>query len=295
MSDQAKTLRERIERKGTKSMDSLTRVISFTSGKGGVGKSHLVANTAVQLAQRGKEVLVLDADLGLANLDVLLGMPVQYTLQEFFAGQKSLAEIVIEGPEGIALIPAASGIESICNLSFEERTLLMQALEDLAAGFDYLLIDTPAGIGPDVLYFNCASQEVICVITPEPTSLTDAYALIKVLSKRYGERTISIVVNNVSDEVNAQRTYRRLEQVVQQYLQVRLEYRGFIPADESVRTSIQERRPIVLEYPSSQSARAIDRLAQGIEANSAQRAVKGGVQLFFQQLITAQGYGEEAR
>jgi flagellar biosynthesis protein FlhG len=167
---------------------SVTRVLSFTSGKGGVGKTHSVTNVAIALAQKGLSVLVLDADLGLANVDVLLGLQPKGTLHDVLKGKLSLDDILLSGPGGITIIPAASGVEEIQALRTEEKMFLLEEIERVAHRFDYLLIDTPAGIGSDVMYFNSAAAEVVCIINGEPTSLTDTYALIKVLSKRMERR-----------------------------------------------------------------------------------------------------------
>ncbi|MCB0353330.1 MAG: MinD/ParA family protein [Bdellovibrionales bacterium] len=288
MNDQASTLRK--QRYGT--MKEHTRVISFTSGKGGVGKTHSVSNIAVSLAEQGRSVLLLDADLGLANVDVVLGIPVRETLQNFFQGNRTLKEILLEGPDGIQIIPAASGVESILSLGFEQRSQLLQAIEEIACEFDYLLIDTPAGIGSDVLFFNSASNEIVCVVAPEPTSLTDAYALIKVLSRRFGERQVNILVNNAASEAEASKTFRSLADVVNEKLFVQLRYAGWIPRDAAVRQAITARRPIVKEFPSSPASRALRKVSETLDGDFYQSRVKGGMQLFFRQLVEAEQYGK---
>ncbi|MCB0330941.1 MAG: MinD/ParA family protein, partial [Bdellovibrionales bacterium] len=257
--------------------------MSFTSGKGGVGKSHLVSNTAVGLSQKGRRVLILDADLGLANIDVILGLNITKTIHDFLEGRSTLEELIVEGPAGVHVIPASSGVESILQLSQQERLGLLQAIEQLADDYDYLLIDTPAGIGPDVLSFTGASQEIVCVITPEPTSLTDAYALIKVLSRRFGERNISVLVNNVKNEKNAQRTFKRFDEVVHQYLQVELNYLGWIARDEVVLEATRLQKPFLLEFPSERASRGMQRLVETIDGTFYETRVKGGVQFFFKQ------------
>lgn len=280
-------------RQGTTRMSTPTRVMSFTSGKGGVGKTHSLVNTAIALAQRGRRVLVLDADLGLANIDVLLGVHIEYTLHDVFEGRKALSEIIVPGPEGISIIPAASGVDSVCNLSFQERSILLESVEEIAGDYDYLLIDTPAGIGSDVIYFNCASNEIICVINSEPTSLTDAYALIKVLSRKYGEKAVSILVNNVASEKHAKQAYERLSRAVSQFLHISVRYLGWIPSDTTVRDAVTEQRAVLLEYPSSRVSLALASFAERIDEDYHRLKVKGGVQFFFQQLLDVNNYGEE--
>jgi len=269
----------------------ITRVISFTSGKGGVGKTNTVINIAIGLSRLGRRVLVLDADLGLANVDVMLGVKVEHTLQDVFEGEKSLEEVIISGPEGISIIPSTSGVESFVSLDSEQRVLLCQAIEDMSVHFDYLLIDTSAGIDSDVMYFNSASSEVVCLINPEPTSITDAYALIKILSRSYGEKSISILTNNAASEREALGAFKRLARAVERFLHVQLRYIGYIPSDDSVRGAIQEQRALLEVYPSSAAARAITSLANKIDAEFLDRKVKGGMQFFFKQLLEVSASG----
>lgn len=281
--------RESLKRRGT---EVAARVMSFTSGKGGVGKTHIVSNLAVALAGRGKSVLMLDADLGLANIDVVLGVQVTLTIHDFLEGRAELKDIVVSGPAGIDIIPAASGVDSILQLTQHERAHLLHAIEELAYGYDYLLIDTPAGIGPEVLSFNGASQEIVCIVTPEPTSLTDAYALIKVLSRRFGERSINVLVNNVASERMATETFKRFDEVVHQYLNVELQYLGWIPQDPIVSKATRIQRPFYLEYPSEPASKGIEKITSSLEDNFIRSRVKGGVQFFFRQLLETDINGE---
>lgn len=279
--------------KNSKSQSGVTRVISFTSGKGGVGKTHTVVNTAISLSAQGHSVLVLDADMGLANVDVLLGVQPKGTLHEVLKGKCSLDDILIEAPGGITIIPAASGIEEIQNLESGEKLLLMSEIERVAHRYDFLLIDTPAGIGSDVMYFNTAAAEIVCVITGEPTSLTDSYALIKVLSSEYSEREFSIVVNDVSSEAEAKVAFNSLTKAVSKFLQVETRFVGWIPSDNQVRQCIMERRPLALAFPSSPAARAILETSKSLVYSARRNRVKGGMQFFFRQLLEL-SYGEEA-
>ena len=265
-----------------------TRVISFTSGKGGVGKTSTVVNVALALAEAQNNVLLIDADLGLANIDVLLGVKPSYTLEDLFEGRRTLEEIMIPGPNGIRIIPAASGVESMVNLDSSRQMLLMQALSALPYTFDYVLIDTGAGIGIDVLYFNAAASEIVCIVTPEPTSLTDAYALIKVLSTQYGEEEINILVNNVSSEAESKQTFLRLYKAVERFLHVKLNYLGFVPADSSVREAVQSQRALLELFPSSPAGLAISALARRMDAQFHELRIKGGMQFFFEQLLESE-------
>ncbi len=291
MRDQAATLREQKVRTGMSKMQGITRVISFTSGKGGVGKTQTVVNTAIALARLGKSVLLLDADLGLANVNVLLGIQPKYTLHDVFCGRKSLREIIINGPEGISIIPGASGVESICDLNAQQKMALMNGIEEVAHAYDYLLIDTRAGISSDVMYFNTASSEIICVVNNEPTSLTDAYAVIKVLANQYGERTVSVVANNVNDDTDGMQAFQRLSKAVTRFLSVELKYLGCIPKDGSVTQAVRSQRPVIELFPSAPSSLAIERLGRKLDEEFLEHRVKGGMQFFFEQILSVSAGG----
>ncbi len=289
--DQAESLRRirfmtpTVEKKVSAMPQAVSRVISFTSGKGGVGKTSMVVNVAVALAQSGKSVLILDADLGLANVDVMLGLKPNATLHDVFEGRCSLDDIVIDSPEGVSVIPAASGVESVCNLDATRQMLLMQAVENMAVSYDYLLIDTQAGIGSDVMYFNSAATETIVVITGEPTSLTDAYALMKVLSQNYGERSFSVVANDVNDENDGRRAFARLSSVAERFLHVDLRYLGHVPTDGAMQEAIRSQTALLSSFPSSRASSAIRTISRKIDEAFFEQRVKGGMQFFFNRLI----------
>jgi flagellar biosynthesis protein FlhG len=262
-----------------------TRVMSFTSGKGGVGKSTSVLNIAIALAQQGKRTLLLDADLGLANIHVLLGKKLDKNLEHFFAGQCELEELFIEGPYGLIIIPAASGTEHMIQLSSEKKLQLLLALEETPFHFDYLFIDTQAGIGADVMYFNTAADEIVCVITPDPTSLTDAYALIKILARRYSEKEISILVNQVAHIREAQQSYQRLADACERHLQIRLKYLGSVPSDSAVVKAVRSQSPLMQSFPLSQAAKSLRDIADGFAESFYQKRIKGGLQFYFKKLL----------
>lgn len=279
---------------GTKGPRSVTRVISVTSGKGGVGKTHTVTNLGISLASLGYSVLVLDADLGLANVDVLLNLKPQGTLHDVLKGSVRLDDILLEGPGGISIIPAASGVEELHELRSEEKLLLLEEIERIAHRYDYLLIDTPAGIGSDVMYFNSAAAEVVCVINGEPTSLTDTYALIKVLSTTYGEKNFSVVVNNVADETEAATAFKKLTRTVERFLKVKVRYLGWVPADGMVRECVMQQQAISADFPSSKASLSLAAIARTVADQKPEVTVKGGMQFFFRQLLEMTSYGEEA-
>ena len=285
---------EKVEKSMGKGSRAVTRVISVTSGKGGVGKTHTVTNLAISLASQGYAVLVLDADLGLANVDVLLNLKPKGTLHDVLKGSLRLDDILLEGPGGISIIPAASGVEELHELRSEDKLLLLEEIEKMASRYDYLLIDTPAGIGSDVMYFNSAAAEVVCVINGEPTSLTDTYALIKVLSTTYGEKNFSVVVNNVADETEATAAFKKLTRAVERFLKVRVRLLGWIPADGMVRECVMQQQAISAEFPSSKASRAIAAIARTVADQKPEVMVKGGMQFFFRQLLEMTSYGEEA-
>jgi flagellar biosynthesis protein FlhG len=273
---------------------AITRVISVTSGKGGVGKTHTVTNLAISLASQGYTVLVLDADLGLANVDVLLNLKPKGTLHDVLKGSLRLDDILLEGPGGISIIPAASGVEELHELRSEEKLLLLEEIERIAHRYDYLLIDTPAGIGSDVMYFNSAAAEVVCVINGEPTSLTDTYALIKVLSTTYGEKNFSVVVNNVADETEAAAAFKKLTRTVERFLKVKVRYLGWVPADGMVRECVMQQQAISADFPSSKASLSLAAIARKVADQKPEVTVKGGMQFFFRQLLEMTSYGEEA-
>jgi len=279
---------------GGKPSRSVTRVMSVTSGKGGVGKTHTVTNLAISLASLGYSVLVLDADLGLANVDVLLNLKPKGTLHDVLKGSMGLDDILLEGPGGISIIPAASGVEELHELRSAEKLLLLEEIERVAHRYDYLLIDTPAGIGTDVMYFNSAAAEVVCVINGEPTSLTDTYALIKVLSTTYGEKNFSVVVNNVADETEAAAAFKKLTRTVERFLKVNVRYLGWVPADGTVRECVMQQQAISAEFPSSKAALSLAAIARKVADQKPEVTVKGGMQFFFRQLLEMTSYGEEA-
>lgn len=272
-------------RKSSARMQQFTRVISVTSGKGGVGKTNLVSNLALSLSRLGQSVLILDADMGLANIDIMLGLQPKYTIRDVLNGSRRLDEILLNGPEGVCVIPSASGIESVSLLSASERQLLVSAVEELSVNFDYLLIDTSAGISSDVMYFNSVSNEIIVVITAEPTSLTDAYAVIKVLTSKYKERRFNIVANDVVDDVEGRRAFGRLQKATDRYLQTQLRYLGSIPTDSHVSDSICAQRALIELFPSSPAGMALSSLARKIDEERFEFRIKGGMQFFFKQLL----------
>ncbi|MCX8117514.1 MAG: MinD/ParA family protein [Desulfobacterota bacterium] len=278
--------REREQKEGLRGSP---RVISVTSGKGGVGKTNVVVNLALALSRLGKKVLVLDADLGLANIDVLLGLVPRFTIEHFFQRQKTLPEILIEGPGGIRILPASSGVSSLVHLDETQKLFLLEEVELLAEEIDLLLIDTGAGISSNVLYFNMAAQESIVVVTPEPTSLTDAYALIKVLSTHFEKRHFMVLVNFVSSEEEAKRVFRKISKVIDRFLKsLSIDYLGFIPFDEKLPQAVRHQKPVLEVFPAAQSSRRFEDLARVLQDRLLPPLPTGGIQFFWKSLFQAQ-------
>ncbi|MGI9536774.1 MAG: MinD/ParA family protein [Desulfocapsaceae bacterium] len=266
---------------------SATKVLSVTSGKGGVGKTAAVANIGLSLARSGKKVLILDADLGLANIDVVFGLTPAYNLNHFFSGEADLEAIMVKGPHDLRILPAGSGLQSFIQLDSDQKLRLLDGLDSLNIEFDYLLIDTEAGISENVTYFNIAAQEILLVTTPDPTAITDVYALMKLLSTRYHEKHFNLVVNMVSDEQEALDVYRKLSIVSNRYLDISIDYFGSIPFDRQMTEAIRKQQVIVELYPNSRIAKAFTSISERIVSITTQRYPKGSVQFFWKQLLQA--------
>lgn len=260
-------------------------VLAVTSGKGGVGKTNVVANLAVALARLGKRVLVLDADLGLGNLDVLLGLIPRYTLEHVLAGEKRLSDIAITGPGGIRILPASSGVQDLTHLTPPQQILLQQELEHLSSSIDLLLIDTGAGISANVLFFASAAHEILVVASPEPTSITDAYALMKVLSHRYNETHFRLLVNMARNQREGLDVYRKIGLVADRFLNISIDYVGFIPDDDYVPLSVCRQRPVIELYPQAPASLEFQRVAGIVARWPVTRAPKGGVQFLWQRSV----------
>lgn len=238
------------------------RVIAVSSGKGGVGKTSLVVNLAITLASMGQRVVIFDADLGLANAEVLMGITPPNTLFDCLYGDKDIEEIIIPGPCGLKLVSGGSGFMELANLDSSRRQQLIESLSYFDREADFLIIDTGAGISKNVLGFVAAASEVIVVITPEPTSLTDAYSLIKVLAMFKVHSEVMLVINRAGDEREARRTAQRMENVVNQFLQIRVNGIGWIVEDRGVSQAVKDQEPFSMFYPNSPPAQSISMIAR---------------------------------
>ena len=261
------------------------QVISISSGKGGVGKTNIVANLALALTRLGKRVLVLDADLGLANIDILLGLTPRYTIEHLLTGQKRLQDILVPGPEGMVILPAGSGIPELADLNEGQKLFLLNEMDQLSQRIDILLIDTGAGISANVLYFNLAAQESIIIITPEPTSLTDAYALIKVLATRHQKKHFIVLANAVANELEAKEVFRKISLVADRFLgSVSLDYLGFIPLDEHVLKAVRKQKAVLELFPQSPAGKSFMVLSQRLLDRPFRNRNEGNIQFFWKQV-----------
>ncbi len=267
INDQASMLRKKFSSSNNlnnRTETNTVRSLSFTSGKGGVGKTNIVINLAIQLAQMGKKVFVIDADLGLANIDIMLNLAPQFTVEDVLAGTKNINDIIMEGPLGIHILPASSGISEMQSLTAEQQMSMLRELSSLKTQYDYILIDTGAGIASNVLRFNAAVDEVCVITNTEPTSITDAYALMKIMSSKYHVNTFNLIVNE-SNLQQAKSVFSRLVTVLNKFLTVNLELIGFIPRDISFVKAVKHQTPLSLLAPKSSTVKSFTNLARQIE------------------------------
>nr|WP_316369735.1 MinD/ParA family protein [Candidatus Thiodiazotropha sp. CDECU1] len=269
------------------------RVIAVTGGKGGVGKTSISANLGVAFAELGRRVMLLDADLGLANLDVLLGLHAERNLSHVMQGECSLEDVLVTGPKGMRVVPGASGIQHMAEMTPAENAGLIQAFSEVANDVDVLLIDTAAGISDLVISFSRAAQEQIVVVCDEPASITDAYAIIKLLNREHGISRFRILANMVKSVQEGRDLYNKMCRVTDQYLDVMLNYMGSIPYDEQLRKAVRSQKPVVEAYPRSRVAQAFKNLAKKADNWPVPSGVSGDLQFFVERLIQfSSQYGE---
>ena len=261
------------------------RVVAVTSGKGGVGKTNLVVNLGLAFAKQGRRVLIIDGDLGLANVDILLDQVPEYTLEDVLTGRESIENVLIEAEENLTILPAASGVAWLAALSTPQRLHLMSAVESLGDRFDTVLIDTPAGVGPNALFFASAAQDVVVVATPEPTAIADAYAIVKILALRCGVERIGLVANRVRSQGQAADLHARLSGVVSRFLPVVMEFVGMVPEDTRLVEAVMSQQPVVKMTPDAPSSLAFRRLADTLLMRPRGADSVGRLQLFWQRLL----------
>ncbi len=264
---------------------SSTRVVSVSSGKGGVGKTNIVANLAYSMSTAGLRVLVLDADLGLGNIDVLLGKAPRYNLSHVINGDRQASDILIPGPGGMQILPASSGVQDITALTPAQRMRLITSLNTVMDAADILLIDTAAGISANVMYFNVSANDILVLVTPEPTAITDAYALMKVMRLKYGEDRFNIVVNMAASEREGEEVFRQLDLVSRRFLDITLEYCGHVPRDPALTTAVRRQSLVCDISATAPASQSIRKLADVILAMPAPMLPEGAGHHFWRYLL----------
>ncbi|MCF0149538.1 MAG: MinD/ParA family protein [Clostridium sp.] len=267
MLDQAESLRRLANGELSVSKRNKTKIITITSGKGGVGKSNFVVNLAINLVKKGKRVLIFDADIGMGNDDVLMGIYPKYSVLDLINGSLAIEDIIVEGPEGIKLLPGGSGLNNIEDLEQTQREIFLRKIEMLE-GFDYIFIDTGAGISRSVLAFISCCDEVILVTTPEPTSLTDGYSLLKAVNHFKIKTKANIVVNKVLEKKEGEKTFLKLKTAVNRFLALEINYLGYIFDDRKITMSVRNQLPFIIGYPYCDASKCIEEITIKILGNS---------------------------
>jgi len=262
------------------------RVIAVTSGKGGVGKTNMTANLAVLAAKAGKRVLIIDADLGLANVEIVFGLKPKYHMGSLIDGSMGIEDVLIEGPHGVKILPGGSGVQSLTTLDEQQKLRLCAALDGVEDMFDLVLVDSGAGIGDNVLFFVGAAQEALLIVSPEPTSLVDAYAVVKVLSQQAGVKQFNVIINPVVDELQARDIFPKLTAVTSRFLtSAHVRHLGYVPRDENLHRAIMAQKPVVEAFPLSPASRALGHIADRLLATPATSRLESGFKFMWQRLL----------
>ena len=263
------------------------KVLAVTGGKGGVGKTTVSTNLAVSIAAAGRDVMLVDADLGLANVDVLLGLHARFHMGHVINGECALEDVIVTGPHGLQIVPAASGSKRMANLSAAEHAGLIRAFSDLYHRVDVLIVDTPAGLHDSVVTFTQAAHHVLVVVCDEPASITDAYGLIKVLSREHGVQRFQILANQTRHSGEGADLFQKMQRVCDRFLNVTLEYAGSVPYDEYLRRSVQHQTAVVDAYPASISSQALKNLASRADKWSVPKGARGHLEFFVERMVGA--------
>jgi flagellar biosynthesis protein FlhG len=263
------------------------KVIAVTGGKGGVGKTTVSANLAVSIAAQGRDVMLVDADLGMANVDVILGLHTRFHLGHVVKGECTLEEAIVTGPHGLQIVPAASGFKHMANLNEAEQAGIIRAFSDLYHRVEVLVVDTAAGLHNSVLTFSQAAHHVVVVVCDEPASITDAYALIKVLSREHGVQRFQILANQTRRSGEGPDLFQKISKVCDRFLSVTLEFAGSIPFDDYLRRAVQRQSAVVEAYPASISAMALKNLAMKADKWSAPQGARGHLEFFVERMVGA--------
>lgn len=281
--DQAQGLRRLIDKRAADRRP--LRIVATASGKGGVGKTMVSSNLAVLAARDGKQTLVVDADLGLANVEIALGIKPEYHLGHLLEGSVDVTSVLAEGPHGIRVLSAGSGVQHLTHLDDAQKLRLVSALDLLEDAFDFVVVDVSAGIGDNVLFFAGGAQETVLVVNAEPTALSDAYAAVKVLSQQAGVKYFDVVVNPVATEQAAREVYDRLARVTDRFLDASIRYLGYIPYDETVRQAVMARVPVVDAFPHGKASRALVDVSLRLSSWGAPADTDGGLKFMWQRLF----------
>ena len=281
MTDQAAVLRDMVkEGENSGCDDSRTRIIAVGSGKGGVGKTSITVNLGLALQQMDKKVLIMDVDLGMANVDIMLGLTPRYNLSHILQGKCSFEDALMEGPDRLNILPGTSGVEDLVNISYREVGRLLEACARMEEEYDIILLDIGAGVHNSIINFLMASDETLVILTPEPTAIMDAYSLVKILSSRdYGNK-VGLIVNQVDSEKEAEKVGSRMSKVIHQYLDFSIKFQAYIPYDHNVQKAVKKQDPVMTLYPDCSAGIAINKLACKLidrEEEKEARGMKGFV------------------
>jgi flagellar biosynthesis protein FlhG len=261
------------------------RVIAVTGGKGGVGKTNVAVNLGMAMAHSGKKVMLMDADLGLANIDIMLGLHPHANLHHVITGERTLEEIIVDGPGDLKIIPASSGVQDMASLDPQIHAGLIQAFSELSQDVDVLIVDTAAGISDAVTSFTRAAQEVVVVVCDEPASITDAYAIIKLMSREHGVYRFRVLANMAASPQHGREIYTKIAKVTDRFLDVALDYMGYVPEDDYLRKSVKKQRAVFEAFPRSKSAQAFANLADKANNWPMPMSAAGHLEFFVERLI----------
>jgi flagellar biosynthesis protein FlhG len=277
MLDQAERLRQMAVKNGDSENHSKARIITVTSGKGGVGKSNIVVNLSISLQKMGKKVLIFDADIGMGNDDIIMGCSSRHSVFDVISKGKEIEEVIITGPFGVKLLPGGSALTKVEDLTETQRKLFLNKLTALT-GFDYIIMDTGAGVNKSVLGFIACCEDLVIVTTPEPTSLTDAYSLLKAVKHFNIKNSCKVIINRSLDNNEANITFNKFNNAVTKFLDMKLDYLGKIGEDKKLTYAVREQQPVIVSYPSSEIARDINNIAikiEGIKDKSSGIGIEG--------------------
>ncbi|MBU3159023.1 MinD/ParA family protein [Clostridium frigoris] len=283
MLDQAQRLRQMVVKNDNK-VDLQPRIITVTSGKGGVGKSNIVVNLSIALQKMGKKVMIFDADVGMGNDDIIMGCSSRYSVFDVISKGKEIEEVVLTGPYGVKLLPGGSALTKVEDLTAIERNMFLNKLTALT-GLDYIIMDTGAGVNKSVLGFIACSEDLVIVTTPEPTSLTDAYSLLKAVKHFNIKNSAKVIINRSLDNNEANLTFNKFNNAVTKFLDMKLEYLGKISEDKKLSYAVRQQQPVVVSYPNSGAAQDINKIASKI-AGEKDKACGSGIEGLFKKIFS---------